>query len=79
MRKAMVVLLALAFLSLFSGCYSMPDDLQRALVIQAEYTRAYVRATCEFTGDDPKTRGIGERLVENCDAIEAMVAEYAKE
>ncbi len=63
-------ILLLAFV--MSGCTGIPKKMRSALKIQTKYTRQYVKATLPKVTEE-KTRGIGERVLENCDRIDAMI------
>ena len=61
-----------ALLLVLAGCHGMSAELKGALKIQTKYTRQYIEATMPGVKDE-EIRGIGERLLENCDAIDELV------
>ena len=58
-----------ALLALCS-CTIIGQDLKDAIQLQTHYTRQYVLAC---PSSDEQIKGIGERLIVNCDKLDQMV------
>ncbi len=67
-------LLILAALALLPSCTVIGGDLKDALKIQTHYTRQYV-AACSANAQDEQIKGIGDRLLANCDSIDKLLEE----
>jgi len=68
------ILICLAALALLPSCTVIGGDLRDALKVQTHYTRQYVLA-CNPNVQDEQIRGIGERLLANCDSIDKLLEE----